>query len=163
MTAGDVLIDALLSSNHSQDNQGTNNASHAPTPTVETIPASNTTVDANSLPTINANTSSQSSSKQLNPESSSFTPLLGPPHMIPPPPNNVQLNPGYFQHLVPSQATFLHYADILSSGMAQHCPTDQPEFMTLGAALPQCLPFISHNEGLLKLNLFNLQSGSLNV
>ena len=88
--------------------------------------------------------------------------FLGPPHMILPP-NSIQPNPGYFQHVVHPQGIFLqpnpiYHANIPSPGIAQHCPTDQPEAITSGAASPQYSPFISHDEGLL-----NLRIGSLNV
>ena len=199
-----VLIKSLrdhpqrsLSSDHSQDNHEDNNTSHASTSPDETIPMTNAIVDVNSLPTINANMNSQSSStatngivdvnslptinanmnsqssstatngivdvnslptinanmnshsssKTFNLEPSSFTPFLGPPHMIPPPPNIViqpQILPT--PSAPPSSLSSAQsYADILSSGIAQHCPTDQPEVMTLGAASPQYSSFIRLN------------------
>ena len=98
----------------------------------KTIPTTIAIVDVNSLPTINANMNSHSSSKPFNSESSSFTPFWGPPHMIPPPPNIVQFNPGYSQHLVHPQAVFLQpncmQIYILRHGTAlSHCSTQSDD------------------------------------
>ena len=88
-----------LSNKQSQANQGMGNILHAPRTSDEITPRTNTSAEVNPLTTTNSNSNMapHSNSKPLNPNSSSFTPFLGPPHMIPPP-NIAQLNPGFFQH-----------------------------------------------------------------
>ena len=94
-----------LSNNQTENKQGTD-ISHTPRSPDKSTPMTKTTADVNPLPTTNARMKPHSISKPLNLESTSFTPFLGPPHMIPPP-NIVHLNPGYFQHLAHLQGTLL--------------------------------------------------------
>ena len=155
-----VLIKSLkdrphrsLSNNQTENKQGTDNISHTPRTPDKSTPMTKTTADVNPLPTTNASMKPHSISKPFNPESTSFTPFLGPPHMIPPP-NIVQLNTGYFQHLAHPQGTFLQ-----SNPMQIY----QPEAITSGTASPQHSPFILPDEGLLNFDFLNLRIGFLNV